>query len=137
MRPDGMLFTRKFSGTLSNVPRKLDESVPLLPVSSQAFAAASAVEVAILFHWVPVLYQKLCVVSSYTSKPFVGGMARRAAVFIRGMRMPLLFDFTSRMALTSAEEPSVLTAKFCAFVKRLSSKPTAALKIIFFIELNV
>jgi hypothetical protein len=64
-------------------------------------------------------------------------MAKRAAVLIRGIRMPLLFDFTSRMALTSGGDPSVLMAKFCELVQRQSSIKAAKIELTFFIEFNV
>src|SRR5688500_5053424 len=107
-------FTIKYNGTLSSVPKTaVVESKPVLPVVSQALAADNAVLLAFDFHSSPVLYQNDCVVLSYTSKPLVGGIARRAALLMRGIRMPLLFDFTSRMALASAKEPSALIARFC------------------------
>src|SRR5687768_12061909 len=113
MRPEAVLLTRKLSGTLSNVPKKLLVSVPLLPVINQALAIENAVPVAIDFHSTPLLYQNDCVVLSYTSKPRVGGMARRASLLMRGIRIPLLLDFTSRMALASGDDPSALIARFC------------------------
>src|SRR4051812_14090235 len=135
MLPEGWLLTRMFSGTLSVVPRKLILSlVPLLPVRRQAESAAAKVAAGeMFFHWIPVLYQKELVVVSYTSRPLVWGIALRATESIRGISIPLLPDFTSRIALGLGREPSVLMATLCASEERVSNRLTARNKVFLFI----
>jgi len=68
---------------------------------------------------VPVLYQNELLVVSYTSKPLVLGMDNLASESIRGIRMPLLADLTSKIALGLAKEPSALMARFWPVAKNM------------------
>src|SRR5262245_27664662 len=103
--PAGSLLTFTISDFWSVVPIKLVLLVPLFPAVSQLPAPAVRFCQAL-----PVLYQNDRVTVSYTNRPGVLGMASRLAVPMRGIRIPLLADLISSMALESGNDPSMLIA---------------------------
>jgi hypothetical protein len=94
-------------------------SIPLLPETNQLAlvdrtGAVDTVVDTIFCHSVPVLKKNDPTVESYTNNPFVFGIASRPVVLTRGIRIPLLKDFISSIALGLAVEPSSLIATFWA-----------------------